>query len=93
MTRHFRPFFAAILWTGLLTAQSQLGTGALSGAVTDPGGDPIADAAVTVVNTGTGLARRTSTSATGQFLVPVRLPALIRCAWKRRDSPPSSSQS
>jgi outer membrane receptor protein involved in Fe transport len=55
----------------LLSAQSQLGTGALNGVVTDPTGDPVAEAGVTVTNTSTGLARQISTSVSGQFIVPV----------------------
>src|SRR5436309_14739564 len=42
----------------LLSVQSQLGTGALNGVVTDPTGDPVAEAGVTVTNTSTGLARQ-----------------------------------
>src|SRR6266545_4272916 len=71
MPLRLRCLFASTLCIGLLTAQSQLGTGALSGTVTDPGGDPVAGAEVMVLNSGTGLSRRITTGLNGQFMVPV----------------------
>ena len=52
-------------------AQSQLGSGSLSGIVTDNSGGVVPDAAVTVTSNGTGEVRRTTTGASGQFIVPV----------------------
>lgn len=57
--------------TNTLWAQSQLGTGAISGAVTDSAGMAVPEASVTVTNTGTGLVRRITTEGAGLFSVPV----------------------
>jgi len=55
----------------LCPAQSQLGTGAISGTVTDPSGKIVTDANVTVTNTGTGMVRTAVTTGAGTFTVPV----------------------
>jgi hypothetical protein len=52
-------------------AQSQLGSGSLSGIVVDSSGGVVSDAAVTVTSNLTGGVRRTTTGASGQFIVPV----------------------
>jgi Carboxypeptidase regulatory-like domain len=52
-------------------AQSQLGTGALSGTVQDAGGAVIVGAEITVTNDDTGLTRKSTTNEAGQFTVPV----------------------
>jgi len=63
---------AAILAFGAAVhAQSQLGSGSLSGVVTDTSGGVVSDATVTVTNADTGEVRRTTTGASGQFVVPV----------------------
>jgi hypothetical protein len=59
------------LGSNLLLAQSQLGTGALSGTVLDPSQAPIAGATVTVTNAATGLTRTAVTTGEGAFVVPV----------------------
>src|SRR5215813_2020532 len=55
-------------------AQSELGTGAISGIVQDSGQAVVPGAQVTVTNKATGLVRPTRTNDAGQFNVPV-LPA------------------
>src|SRR5713101_3833834 len=52
-------------------AQSQLGSGSLSGVVTDSTGGVVPEADVTVTNNGTGEVRKTTTGPSGQFTVPV----------------------
>ena len=52
-------------------AQSQLGSGSLSGVVTDNSGAVVPDATVDVTNNGTREVRRTTTGTSGQFTVPV----------------------
>src|SRR5215510_12326088 len=52
-------------------AQSQLGTGALSGVTQDAGGAVIVGAKVIVTNDDTGLTRTSTTNEAGQFTVPV----------------------
>lgn len=55
-------------------AQSQLGTGVISGVILDTNGAAISGATITITNTGTGLIRTVVTNDAGQFNVPV-LPA------------------
>src|SRR5215469_10417362 len=57
-----------------ILAQSELGTGAITGIVQDSGQAVVAGAQVTVSNKATGLIRPTKTNDAGQFNVPV-LPA------------------
>src|SRR5215467_1282247 len=57
-----------------ILAQSELGTGAISGIVQDSGQAVVPGAQVTVTNKATGLVRPTKTNEAGQFNVPV-LPA------------------
>jgi hypothetical protein len=52
-------------------AQSQLGTGAISGVVTDASGKSAAAAVVRATSEDTGLTRQTVSSATGDFSIPV----------------------
>jgi hypothetical protein len=52
-------------------AQSQLGTGAISGTVTDSSGGIVAGAGVTITNAETGLVRQLDSGPAGQFLAPV----------------------
>jgi hypothetical protein len=62
---------AVIVMATTLFAQSQLGSGSLSGIVTDTSGAVVPEAIVVVTNNATGERRNTSTSASGQFTVPV----------------------
>src|SRR5262249_32695098 len=57
-----------------LRAQSQLGAGAVGGVVLDATGKSVSAAAVQVTGDDTGLSRQTVTSATGDFVIPVRPP-------------------
>src|SRR5262245_35522773 len=59
---------------GVVLAQSELGTGAISGTVQDTNQAVVPGAQVTVTNKATGLVRPTKTNEAGQFNVPV-LPA------------------
>jgi hypothetical protein len=52
-------------------AQSQLGSGAVSGIVEDANNSAIVNASVTILNQETGLTRSVSTSESGQFNFPV----------------------
>jgi outer membrane receptor protein involved in Fe transport len=52
-------------------SQSQLGTGAINGTITDPHGRPIEGAQIKVINNGTGLERALKSGSEGQFTVPV----------------------
>jgi hypothetical protein len=63
--------FALLASVAMLSAQSQLGTGAIGGVVQDASGKSVAQATVQVLGEDTGLARQTVTSATGDFLIPV----------------------
>lgn len=61
----------ALVWASAALAQSQLGTGAISGTVQDPSGALVANAQVTITQVDTGLTRQVQTSESGQFLAPV----------------------
>src|SRR5271155_5857423 len=52
-------------------AQSQLGTGAISGTVVDPSKAAVTGAEITVTQAETGLTRRLTSNDSGQFLAPV----------------------
>lgn len=73
LRRHLLSFvlIVPIVFVDTLWAQSQLGTGAVRGVVTDPSGTAVLGAIVTVTNTGTGLVRRMTTEEAGLFNVPV----------------------
>src|SRR5690242_6093444 len=58
----------------LTLAQSQMGTGSISGTVTDPNGAVIGDATITVTSVETGMVRKVTTTGTGAFNVPVLPP-------------------
>jgi hypothetical protein len=67
-----RLFFAGLLLFGnIASAQSQLGTGAISGTVRDGTGALVAGAQVTIEQSATGLTRQVNSGATGEFLAPV----------------------
>jgi hypothetical protein len=55
-------------------AQSQLGTGALSGVVRDPSGGAVPGAKIVVTNMETGLVRQIDSNDAGQFMAPVLPP-------------------
>ena len=52
-------------------AQSQLGTGAISGTVEDSSGGAVPDAQITITGVETGLTRQVKSGPSGQFLAPV----------------------
>ena len=62
--------FSATLLTGLVFAQSEVGSATLNGTITDPSGAAIAGAKVTATNTATGFTRGTTTTDTGLFSFP-----------------------
>ena len=59
------------LFVTTVLAQSQLGTGAISGTVQDVTGAAVPDAQITITQAETGLVRTMKSSAAGQFLAPV----------------------
>ena len=70
----FMSVIGVFLLTTLLTAQSQLGAGAVSGTVEDTGGDAVPDATITITNQATALTRTVTTTDSGQFNFPVLPP-------------------
>ena len=52
-------------------AQTQLGTGAISGTVRDASGAVVSGAQITIEQSGTGLIRRAKSNEAGEFLAPV----------------------
>jgi hypothetical protein len=59
-------------------AQSQLGTGAISGTVEDASGSAVIDAQVTITNVETGLVRQLVSGSGGQFAAPVLPPGTYK---------------
>ena len=62
------------LLTTILTAQSQLGAGAVSGTIEDTAGSAIPGATITITNQATALTRTASSTGAGQFSFPVLPP-------------------
>jgi hypothetical protein len=58
----------------LLHAQTQLGTGSMSGVVVDPKGSAVPDAAISVVSREMGVQRHSTTSSEGDFQISVLPP-------------------
>jgi hypothetical protein len=63
--------YALILSAASLCAQSQLGTGAVSGLITDATGKSVSGATIQVTSEDTGLVRQSTSSGTGDFAIPV----------------------
>ena len=61
----------------LLSGQTA-GTGALTGAVTDPAGAVVPNVAVTVTNTGSGLARSATSGTDGNYTVSLLPPGMYK---------------
>jgi hypothetical protein len=66
-----KSFATLLVCAWLSWAQSQLGTGAISGTVKDSSGALVADAQVTIEQAETSLTRQVKTSSAGEFLAPV----------------------
>src|SRR5215831_7373690 len=64
-------FTALVVSIGSLCAQSQLGTGAISGLISDATGKSVSGATIQVTSEETGLTRQTVSSGTGDFAIPV----------------------
>jgi hypothetical protein len=63
-----RAVGSCLLFCNLLSAQATLGVGAVRGAVSDPSGEAIDGAAVTLTETSKGLVRETESSGDGSFV-------------------------
>ncbi len=61
---------AALLLFAPLITHAQTDTGSLTGIVTDPSGDVVTHAAVTVLNRDTNISSATTTNDSGQYFVP-----------------------
>ena len=59
--------FCLLIWPCHSFAQSEIGTTALNGIVTDPSGAAVADAKVTATNKGNGFVRETSSTGSGLY--------------------------
>jgi len=69
------PVLAALLLSActLLSAQTQLGTGSITGTVVDPSGNTVAAASITVISRETGVQRHAVATSAGDFQIPVLL--------------------
>lgn len=59
-----------LLWADSLSAQSQAINGTIRGRITDPSGNAVVEAGVTVTNVNTGFKRETTTESEGYYVVP-----------------------
>src|SRR5580765_4968715 len=73
---HLTLACAATLVTGLARLDAQAVSGTISGLVTDPSSATVANAAVSVVNAGTGVTIRATTTETGYYSVPNLIPGI-----------------
>jgi hypothetical protein len=69
--RLFSLLTLLVLFVSTASAQSQLGTGAISGIVQDSSGAVVPGAAIIITQAETGLVRQAMSSDSGQFLAPV----------------------
>ena len=60
-----------LLCACVAAAQTQLGTGAISGTVQDSSGALVGGAQITIEEPSTGLVRQVKSNAAGEFLAPV----------------------
>src|SRR6266480_7134176 len=64
-------------------AAAQMNAGTILGTVTDPTGAAIADAQVTVTNVGTAISQKTTTDATGNYVVPYLIPGIYEVSAEK----------
>ena len=88
-------YLGRVAWCLLLAcglAQAQTTTGEINGTVSDSAGARVAGAMVTVTNTGTGVARTTTSNDTGAYLVNSLLPGNYQLAVTKEGFDKSVSQ-
>ena len=59
---------ASLFLLALCAGIAQESTGTISGIVTDPSGAPVPQAAITITNSQTGVTRKETTNASGNFV-------------------------
>jgi len=64
-------------------AAAQMNAGTILGTITDPTGAAIADAQVTVTNVGTSISQKTTTDATGNYVVPYLIPGVYEVTGEK----------
>jgi hypothetical protein len=88
MKRHSRLpitllFSIAIFLLGLTTARAQIGTGSITGIVTDSTGAVIPEAEVTITNADTNVPRVTASTTSGGYAVTGLLPGRYSVTVKK----------
>src|SRR5258706_12920335 len=76
-------FAIALCLMGALGAQAQIGTGSITGIVTDSSGAVVPEAGVTVTNADTNVARVTTSTASGDYAVTGLLPGRYSVSVKK----------
>ncbi len=74
-----------LLSSAFLLAQTTVGSGSISGNVTDPTGAVVSGAKVVVTNTGTAQTQTLTTNASGDYSSGPLDPGIIRCRSRPRD--------
>jgi hypothetical protein len=67
ITLTFTLIFALLIFASMTFAQSSVSSGSISGTVTDPSGASVANAPVTITNTGTGRVISLTTNSSGSY--------------------------
>jgi hypothetical protein len=72
------------------TAQAQTATGQIAGLVSDPSGGAVPSADITVMNSATGLQRKTKSNGEGNYTVPLLQPGNYRLIVQKEGFRPSA---
>src|SRR5437764_352292 len=67
VVRYTCALLGTLLFTGLVLAQSEVGTTSLNGTIKDPSGATVANAQVSARNSATGFVRQTVSTGTGFY--------------------------
>src|ERR1051326_6316310 len=84
---HFKHALFVLIGLFLLVppVRAQVSRGTITGIVTDASGAVVPDVAITVTNTGTGVANNVTSNSSGVYTVPLLEPATYRLTAEAKD--------